>query len=549
MRLMNAFVGLALIITLYYPQSSFASCGDGQLEPSEECDPGGALHLDGNPNLATCTTGGDCFYALSCCKFNCQFVGQGASCFDGNACTTNDVCNNVGLCAAGGSALAGTACEDGLHCTTGDVCNSSGTCLAGGGDPCTGIECVSGCNEATDSCDVAVGAPCTDDGNVCTEDVCDAQASCTHPANTAPCSDGLFCNGADTCSGGSCSDHAGDPCANGGSCANSCDEDADTCNVANGTPCDDGLFCTVVDACASGLCVGSGDPCAGGEECATVCNEGADDCFDPNGSPCVDDGNPCTDDFCDGAGGCAHVANAAPCDDGLSCTSDDTCTGGVCLGDPPPACDDGNPCTVDLCAEPSGKCVNLEEPNPVCVAGGISQLVISNRDDVVGRDKLKWRWKQPLDGTPILLADVGDPLMSTTYDLCVYDTTCAGDPPCPDPDTMSVSSLRAHVTVPPGGLWRDLSSKGRFLYRDRDALHGVSLIKVKMGTAPGLGVKASKTNLELTAINDTVFFEMDPRVIVQLVNSEGRCWSTTFETAVRNNARSFRTRLTKVVVN
>ena len=42
---------------------------------------------------------------------------------------------------------------------------------------------------------------------------------------------------------------------------------------------------------------------------------------------------------------------------------------------------------------------------------------------------------------------------------------------------------------------------------------------------------------------------MQPRVVVQLVNSEGRCWSTTFETAVRNIPRSFSARLTTVAVN
>ena len=547
MKRTHALAAMAMIVMVFYAHDGFAVCGDGQLELNEECDPGGALHLDGNPSLATCTTGSNCFYALSCCKFNCQFVGQGAPCFDGNACTINDVCDNIGQCAAGASASAGTSCEDGAYCTTGDVCNASGTCLPGAGNPCTGIECVSGCNEANDSCDFAVGAPCTADANGCTDDVCNAQGACTHPHNAAPCQDGLFCNGADTCSAGTCSAHAGDPCASGGQCADTCNEAADSCNLADDTPCDDGLFCTVVDACAAGACVGSGDPCFGGAECSAACNEAADDCFDANGVSCTDDGNPCTDDFCDGDGGCVHVANAAPCDDGLSCTSNDTCGDGVCAGDPPPECDDNNPCTVDLCAEPSGECVNLDEPDLSCVDGAISQLIISNRDDVMGRDKLKWVWKKAMDGTPVLLEDVGDPLATTTYDLCVYDSTCPD--PCPDPETMSVHSLRAHVTVPPGPLWRDLSSKGRFLYRDRDALYGVSLIKMKMGTEPGIGVKAARTNLELTAVNDTVFFEMHPNVVVQLVNSEGRCWNATFDTFVRNLPRSFRTRITKVVVN
>jgi len=547
MKLAPALVGFLLVSVLCDGGVAFAACGDAVLNINEECDAGGALHLDGNPNLATCTSGTDCFFDFSCCKFNCQFVGQGAPCFDGNACTTADHCNMVGGCASGGSASAGTPCEDGAFCTTDDVCNAGGTCLPGAGNPCAGLECVSGCNEGTNSCNAATGSPCTSDGNLCTNDVCSAQAVCTHPSNTAPCSDGVFCNGTDTCSGGSCSAHAGDPCTGGGQCDDACNEAADNCNVPNATPCDDGLFCTEVDACLAGNCVGSGDPCAGGAECSTTCNEAAGDCFDSNATSCADDGNLCTDDYCDGDGGCIHVANAIPCDDGIGCTSNDVCADGICAGDPPPACDDDNPCTVDSCVEPSGACVNVAEPDPSCNDGLISELVITNRDDVVGRDKLKWRWKKSATGTPILLTDVGDPLASTTYDLCVYDTSCPE--PCPDPETSFIRSLRVRVTVPPSTLWRDISEKGRFLYRDSAASFGVSLMKVKLGTAPGVGVKASRTNLVFSAVNENQFFEMEPNVIVQLVNSAGGCWNSTFETFTRNTARSFRTRVTKVVVN
>jgi hypothetical protein len=66
------------------------------------------------------------------------------------------------------------------------------------------------------------GADC-DDGNVCTDDAC-AGGQCVNTNNAAACNDGLFCNGADTCEGGSCSVHAGDPCA-----PNPCDEQSDQC--------------------------------------------------------------------------------------------------------------------------------------------------------------------------------------------------------------------------------------------------------------------------------------------------------------------------------
>ena len=144
---------------------------------------------------------------------------------------------------------------------------------------------------------ITSGTACTDDGNVCTDDTCDGAGACAHPANTAPCDDGLYCNGADTCSGGTCTVHAG-------------------------------------------------DPCAGGAECNSSCQEATDTCFDTSGTACTDDGNVCTDDTCDGAGACAHPTNTAPCDDGLYCNGADTCSGGACsvhAGDP---CAGGAECNI-----------------------------------------------------------------------------------------------------------------------------------------------------------------------------------------------------------
>ncbi len=68
------------------------------------------------------------------------------------------------------------------------------------------------------------GTTCTSDGNPCTNDTCNGSGTCTHPNNSNPCNDGLFCNGTDTCSGGSCSTHSGDPCP-----GEYCDESADVC--------------------------------------------------------------------------------------------------------------------------------------------------------------------------------------------------------------------------------------------------------------------------------------------------------------------------------
>ena len=123
--------------------------------------------------------------------------------------------------------------------------------------------------EGPDNCFNDNGVDCPDDGNVCSDDECNGEGTCAHPANTASC--------------------------------------------------DDGLFCTETDTCADGSCVGEGDPCQGGDVCADDCNETDNDCFDPIGGSCTDDEDGCTDDECDGAGECGHanVPGRIVCDAGF----------------------------------------------------------------------------------------------------------------------------------------------------------------------------------------------------------------------------------------
>jgi hypothetical protein len=201
-------------------------------------------------------------------------------------------------------------------------------------DPCAGgSECADSCNEADDNCHDVVGTPCTDDSNVCTNDICDGTGSCDHPDNSAPCDDGLYCTGADTCSAGSCSLHAGDPCPGpdgDADCIESCDEGADSCSAMDldGSACDDGIFCNAEDICFGGSCAfHAGDPCPGPDgdgDCSEMCDETADSCTaaDPNGSAC---------------------------DDGDVCYTADACFTGSCSAGPPLDCDDGDECTAESC--------------------------------------------------------------------------------------------------------------------------------------------------------------------------------------------------------
>jgi hypothetical protein len=145
----------------------------------------------------------------------------------------------------------GTACGDqnDTDCDNPNTCDGAGTCLDNFEPASTE------CRPAAGDCDVAEfcpgdaadcpadafepsGTPCTDDGNVCTDNECDGNGHCEAFDNTAPCDDGLFCNGDDTCSAETCATHAGDPCAG----TEWCYEDDDTC-----VPYGDGDFDSDVD--------------------------------------------------------------------------------------------------------------------------------------------------------------------------------------------------------------------------------------------------------------------------------------------------------------
>ncbi|MEO6026085.1 MAG: hypothetical protein ABIR79_04390 [Candidatus Binatia bacterium] len=307
---------MAVMVAVSANAYAAGTCGDAVTSGPEECDPGGALHVNGDPTLATCTTGSNCFFVMSCCKFNCQYVGQGAPCADGNDCTTTDHCDQVGQC-IGSFEPNGESCDDGVFCNGADTCQT-GECAGHAGDPCAGnTNCVATCDEGANQCTSTPFVPCTDDGNACTDDVCDGGAVCTHPAlpgGTVCRAQATACDVAEQCGGG------GAPCP------------ADTF-IPNGTSCGD--QCTTGGTCQSGQCAG-GSPLVCDDD--DVCN-GLETCDSLTG--CVlgqpldcSDGNGCTSDVCAPIGGCSNpvVPDGSGCDDGERCTLSDACAGGTCIG-------------------------------------------------------------------------------------------------------------------------------------------------------------------------------------------------------------------------
>ena len=245
-------------------------CLAGQCVPAECLEPSGCVTPE-------CASDADCTFAADCATPLCEegiCLSGAGSCPSGQYCDSEAGClpradglEDAGVPADAAPSDAGCAdaagCDDTFDCTD-DTCEdgvcvhapidgrcsegaegqcivdfgcqyagcSRESCVAGPCETahCDGDTCIieSTCGAGEECCGDACVALGCDDANPCTDDSCGA-TGCDHAANTATCGDGVFCNGADTCAGGSCSSHAGDPC--GGSSV--CDESSGSCVGCN----------------------------------------------------------------------------------------------------------------------------------------------------------------------------------------------------------------------------------------------------------------------------------------------------------------------------
>ena len=90
-------------------------CGDGLLDPGEDCDDGNNVNGD-------------------CCSASCSAEPDGGSCDDGEVCTSGDQCAS-GAC-VGSPVLDGSPCDDGSQCTIDDC--QAGACV---GAPAPAVGC------------------------------------------------------------------------------------------------------------------------------------------------------------------------------------------------------------------------------------------------------------------------------------------------------------------------------------------------------------------------------------------------------------------------
>jgi Kelch motif protein len=208
--------------------------------------------------------------------------------------------------------------------------------------------------------------------------ICDAVADPNAWSNNdgVSCDDNEYCNGADTCLAGACTENAGTPCPDDGVWCNgdeTCDEDTDACGHENAPACpDDSVWCNgaefcdeVADACghrAAPDCADDGLWCTGTE----FCDEDNDECAQ-TGTPCPDDSLWCNgDELCDeDTDTCGHE-NAPDCsDDGMFCTGEESCDedNDECVSSGDPCEDDELFCTgEESCDEDIDECVSSGDP-------------------------------------------------------------------------------------------------------------------------------------------------------------------------------------------
>jgi hypothetical protein len=194
-------------------------------------------------------------------------------------------------------------------------------------------------------------------------------------------------------------------------------------------------------------------------------------------------------------------------------------------------CEDFNPCTTDSCPGDL-VCVNSAAPRDEssCFTSPLTRFKITANPADPSRDKMQWQW---LKGDEVDQADLGNPSSTTDYALCIYDTAAS---------TPSLAASLGLSAGTPG--WIDRSPDG-WKYSDRDGLEqGLRTLDVRTGIAGKSRVKLKATGASVplpAPVSGTEFFNQDPSVVVQLLSSDGSCWTSEFPAAdtSRNTPTSF----------
>jgi cysteine-rich repeat protein len=344
------------------------ACGNGAIDPGEECDDGNKVDDDG--------------CSRSCIRARCgdgivrQDLVEGSqgfeACDDGNDVDADDCSTTCRLPRCGDGLLqTGEECDDG-NATTADACTASCQ-IARCGDGIARLD-IAGGNDGFEACD---------DGNAADDDACvrcqnarcgdgyrrndldqaetgfeacddgneDNTDDCTSVCRSARCGDGQVQLGQEACDDSNARED--DACTNncerarcgdglvrrdlvpGEEGYEACDDgnsfDGDACTNCRNAACGDGILQAGVEACDDGN-TSNTDGCTNG--CTnSFCGDG----FLHAGIEVCDDGNLSNDDAC------TDTCRASVCGDGIL-------RGGLAPSDPNyEICDDGNQNDLDGC--------------------------------------------------------------------------------------------------------------------------------------------------------------------------------------------------------
>lgn len=225
-------------------------------------------------------------------------------------------------------------------------------------------------------------------------------------------------------------------------------------------------------------------------------------------------------------------SDGQPCDDNNTCTQNDTCQSGTCVGTPVTdgtSCDDGNVCTQpDTCR--AGVCTGGNSPLAGClesVVPGRGLLQLQDRN-LKQQDTLAWKWT---NGAATSLADFGNPLTSTNYNLCLFDQSGGTN------RVVMAAQLPAGGTCGNGPCWKQLATGFKYNSRGSTA-SAVRSLNLKQGADGKARILVKAENVNLTS---PLPLQQQNTVTVQLSNGTA-CWEAHYSTNLLNSPSEFKAR-------
>ncbi len=251
-------------------------------------------------------------------------------------------------------------------------------------------------------------------------------------------------------------------CVDGVCCNNACPggtTDCQACAMAAGAPSNG----TCAPVAMGRTCRASTGMCDAAETCNGTSMACPADGFAAAGTAC----RPATG-VCDVAETCTGMSAACPedrtamdgtaCNDTMTCNGAETCRGGMCRPGTAPDCDDRDPCTVDMCAEPMG-CGHAPIPGCGVADAGADVPDSAMVADVEQPDVVTPDVVTPDVVTPdVVIPDVAQPDVATTdvvtpdvvtSDAKVEDvaTTDAAQPDVPAADVVTTDAAVTDAAV------------------------------------------------------------------------------------------------------